>query len=117
MKTRTHERIYPEQRYTTMSPSRGDATSRAAVRDLSASGIGLVIAGRIEAGMGSSIRVLDGCPRYARHARVVRIATERCSETQRCEDTVVHTLGCRWIADADRNSPTIRGRSHGPVAA
>jgi PilZ domain len=95
MQHRVAERLYPASQEVSWSRP-GQPTLRAAVQDRSRSGIGLVVPGSPEIGLGSLIRVMFHRHPAPRYARVVRL------EHADSQADPILRLGCRWVTGAKR---------------
>lgn len=103
---RSRERSYPDDGRVAWGDTFGGELAPAKVRDISETGIGLLVAGDVGAHMGDAIRVLSGDEEYARRARIVRIATLR--EGSRLQTTI----GCRWLTNKDTRERWSHRRAH-----
>lgn len=99
------ERVYPKKQHATWRHADGGASERADVHDLSASGVGLAVPGRVAARHGEEITVVVDSSQAPKLARIVRI------ESLPDGDDLRTTLGCRWIAHAPHAH---RRESHRP---
>ncbi|USN98410.1 MAG: PilZ domain-containing protein [Phycisphaeraceae bacterium] len=90
------ERRYPQNETIAWGDARGNPLAPARVRDISLSGIGLIIPGDAVVGHGELIRTLSRDHAEARRARVIRV--EQHKESGSAETC----LGCRWVIGSDR---------------
>ncbi|MCA9300410.1 MAG: hypothetical protein KDA28_15170 [Phycisphaerales bacterium] len=89
MQRRNAERIYPDARLASWKLDPDDVLRPATVIDRSRSGIGLLVAGQIDAHHGDPILIQEsGRPR---RARIIRMSSHRGTDET--------TLGCRWISE------------------
>ncbi len=103
---RSRERAYPQQQHVLWSSHDGVPIMRAEVKDVSDSGLGLVIARQHQPSLGEAISIVTTGEPAPRRARVLRVSSR--------EDGRV-TVGCRWISNKEHHAvpvSTRRRRSH-----
>lgn len=86
---RTRERSYPQQQHVLWSSRHGATIMRAQVKDISESGLGLLVARQQQPSLGEAISIVSTGDTSPRRARVLRVSPDK-------DGTV--TIGCRWIS-------------------
>ncbi|MBL8746220.1 MAG: hypothetical protein JNK58_07695 [Phycisphaerae bacterium] len=89
MQKRRHPRQHCRRLRVAWSLHMGSVLTPAAVTDISASGIGMIVERHHAPHMGGALRILSRRDQYVRHARVIRLAESANGKA---------LVGCRWIS-------------------
>lgn len=92
---RQRQRLYPQDTHVLWSSRNGVPLMKAEVKDVSDSGLGLLITGRQTPTLGEAINVASTGDASPRRARVLRVAKA---------DSGRVSVGCRWISSKEHHA-------------